>query len=152
MHGVNVSHFGQKVRWELWDTTVYRVSTIFETKIWDQFQTIFTRNNHQFSICHTFILSGCCSVLEPTALDRERCLAVERNKMNNYKPLSSIQRCFHRPNKRSIRALIGSRNHSVTSTVESSLPTKWWVIGRDLDSQSRERWQAQQEDFGYWFY
>lgn len=47
------------------------------------------RNNYQFSIYHTFVLPGRCPVLKPTVPDQERCLTVERNKMNNYKPCSS---------------------------------------------------------------
>lgn len=110
------------------------------TTIWEQWLTILMGNNHQLSVYHTFVLRGSCPVLKPTAPDREKCLTVERNKMNNYSYI--LWWCFHGPNKCSIRALIGSRNHSVTSAAESRLPTEWWVIGRDLASESRERWQA----------
>lgn len=51
--------------------------------------TVFTRNNYQFSIYRTFVLSGRCPVLRPTVPDRRRCLTVETNKMNNYKPSSA---------------------------------------------------------------
>lgn len=78
-------------------------------------------------------LSGHCPVLKPTVPDQEKCLTVATTRMNN-KSFPS----FHGPNKCSIRALFGSRNHSVTSAAESSLATEWWVIGRDLHSEKRE--------------
>lgn len=61
--------------------------------------------------------------------------------------------CFHRSNKCSISALIGSRNHSVTSAAESALPTEWRVIGQDLASKSRENMASiTREDFCRWFH
>ncbi len=58
------------------------------TVIWDQLLTIFMRNKYQFSIYHTFVLSGRHPALKPPVPDQERCLTVERNKMNDYKPFS----------------------------------------------------------------
>lgn len=107
----------------------YSVSNIFHSVVRSvdndlrSVTTIFLRNKYQFSIYRSFVLSGRCPVLKPTVPDQERCLTVERNKMNNYKP-AVLQWCFHRPNKCSIRALIGSSNHSVTSAAESSLSTE----------------------------
>lgn len=47
------------------------------------------RNNYEFLIYHASVLFWHCPVLEPTVPDRERCLTIERNKMNNNKPFSS---------------------------------------------------------------
>lgn len=86
--------------------------------------TVFMRNNYQFS----WFLSGACSQANSAWPGKMF------NRINEQLQ-AGLRWCFRRPNKCSIRALIGSRNHSVTSAAESSLSTEWWVIGRDLQKK-----------------
>ena len=106
--------------------------------IWDQLPTIFIRNIHQCSIYQTFVLSGRCPALKPTVPDLESCL--NYRKEQNEQLQAILQWCFHRPNKCSIRALIGSRNRSVSSAAGKQR------VDRVMSDRARPRFRKRAKD------
>lgn len=128
-------------------TQFLRYFTVFwgqGTIIWHQLLTIFLRNNYQFSVYRTFVLSGRCPVLETTVSDQKKKKKVfNRGKETKWTTTTQaiLWWCLHRPNKCSIRGLISSRNHSVTSAGGNSLPTEWWVT-RPRFRKQRKKWQT----------
>lgn len=113
-----------------------------------------TQNDlRSFTICQSTLSSPqLCLAWTPVSNQADRKVFNHGEKQNEQLQ-SILWWCFRRSNKCSISALIGSRNHSVTSAAESALPTEWWVIGQDRASKSGENMASiTREDFCCWFH